>query len=358
MLIHTDDCDGAGEDEQILSDIFSKINLIWTIKLTDSEYMLGISRKINYVDAKVNAVEMTMTPFVEAMVKSFHEHIKLGAATLPFPENACISKLDEPATSEVSEVLNLGYQRAVGMLLWAARHCFPECKYGVSRLCSVMAKPTYKAFRAAMHMIAYLNQIKHRGIRFGLDGNHLPLCQSDASNKPDPADGLAQAGFVISWFGGPVATQSKKLKHVGLSSEHNEYMGITAAVKRVVWLRQLLSELMVTPEIIENPTVVFGDNTQANRLCLEHFISPGNQYIYQTYHFNKEAVALGFVSIRWLQTKLNVADLFTKPVSRQVLESLVGRLTGYADDEQWSSILGTTAMVKGVKNVSTPHQNS
>ena len=184
------------------------------------------------------------------------------------------------------------------------------------------------------------------------------MCQSDASNKPDPADGLAQAGFVISWFGGPVATQSKKLKHVGLSSEHNEYMGITAAVKRVIWLRQLLSELMVTPEITENPTVVFGDNTQANRLCLEHFISPGNQYIYQTYHFNKEAVALGFVSIRWLQTKLNVADLFTKPVSRQVLESLVGRLTGYADDEQWSSILGTTAMVKGVKNVSTPHENS
>ena len=96
------------------------------------------------------------------MVKSFHEHIKPGAANLPFPENACISKLDEPDTSEVSEVLNLGYQKAVGMLLWAARHCFPECKYGVSRLCSVMAKPTYKAFRAAMHMIAYLNQIKRK----------------------------------------------------------------------------------------------------------------------------------------------------------------------------------------------------
>ena len=168
MLIHTDDCDGAGEDEQILSDIFSKINLIWTIKLTDSEYMLGISRKINYVDAKVSAVEMTMTPFVEAMVKSFHEHIKLGAANLPFPENACISKLDEPDTSEVSEVLNLGYQRAVGMLLWAARHCFPECKYGVSRLCSVMAKPTYKAFRAAMHMIAYLNKSNTEGFDLGL----------------------------------------------------------------------------------------------------------------------------------------------------------------------------------------------
>ena len=225
------------------------------------------------------------------------------------------------------------------MLLWAARHCYPECKYGVSRLCSVMARPTYKAFRAAMHMINYLAQHKHRGIRFSLEGNHLPIAHSDASNKADPADGLAQAGFVISWFGGPVSTQSKKLKHVGLSSEHNEYMGITSAAKKIVWLRQLLFELGTNPEIIGQPTVVLADNAQANRICREHFISPGNQYIHLSYHYNKEAVELGFVDIRWINTKLNIADLFTKPVSRQVFENLVDQLTGYASAEQWSTIL-------------------
>lgn len=35
MLIHTDDCDGAGEDEQIMDAI-------------DSEYMLGVSRKLTF----------------------------------------------------------------------------------------------------------------------------------------------------------------------------------------------------------------------------------------------------------------------------------------------------------------------
>jgi len=46
LLIHTDDCDAAGEDEQILKDIFSKLNSIWSIKHVDAEYMLGITRKI------------------------------------------------------------------------------------------------------------------------------------------------------------------------------------------------------------------------------------------------------------------------------------------------------------------------
>ena len=339
VIVHTDDCDGAGEDETILRAIFDKMNQIWSIKEVDAEYMLGISRKLTYKHNKISSVECTMTPFIEAMAQAFKTHLPAGTKHTPVPDNLIITKYEETGEVEIREVLALGFQRAVGMLLWAARHCYPECKYGVSRLCSVMAKPTYKAFKAAMHMIAYLDQHKLRGIRFSLDGNHLPIALSDASNKPDPADGLAQAGFAVMWLGGPVAFQSKKLKHVGLSSEHNEYMGITWAVKRVVWLRQLLEELDVCVEVQENPTLVLGDNTQANRLAREHFISTGNQYIYLHYHFNKEAVELGHVEVRWLQSKLNLADLFTKPVPRQTMEALVGGLTGYDGPQHLEHIL-------------------
>jgi site-specific DNA-cytosine methylase len=344
LLIHTDDCDGAGEDDQIMDEIFTKINEIWEVKIIDPEYMLGVSRKLTYTQDKISSIELTMTPFVEAMERSFQEHLRPITANTPFLESTRISKLDEVDAEEIQQVLQLGYQRAVGMLLWAARHCYPECKYGVSRLCSVMARPTYRAFRAAMHMITYMAQHKLRGTRYSIDGNHLPIAHSDASNKPDPADALCQAGFIISWFGGPVACQSKKLKHVGLSSEHNEYMGITQLVKRLIWFRQLLEEIGAAPEVLQQPTVIFGDNTQANRLCREHFISPGNQYIYTAYHLNKEAVELGIVDIRWLNTKLNIADLFTKPVNRQTFNNLVDQLTGHASAEQWQAILTAAAL--------------
>ena len=341
VLIHTDDCDGVGEGELIMIAIFNKINDIWKVKIIDPEYMLGVSRKITYTQDKISSIALTMTPFVEAMERAFQEHLKPTSTNTPFLESTNISKLDKVDPEEIKQVLVLGYQRAVGMLLWATRHCYPECKYGVSRLCSAMAKPTYKAFRAAMHMITYMAQHKHRGIRFSIEGNHLPIAQSDASNKPDPADALCQAGFVISWYGGPMASQSKKLKHVGNSSEHNEYMGITQVVKRLIWFRQLLEEIGAAPEVLQQPTIVFGDNTQANRLCREHFVSTGNQYIYTAYHLNKEAVHLGIVDIRWLSTKINIADLFTKPVSRQVFINLVDQLTGHASAEQWRDTINS-----------------
>ena len=53
------------------------------------------------------------------------------------------------------------------------------------------------------------------------------------------------------------------------------------------------------------------------------------EYIYLPYHYNKEATDLGFVDIRWIHTKENIADLFTKPVSRQVFVALIDRLTGH-----------------------------
>jgi hypothetical protein len=43
MLIHLNDCDGTGEDKQIMTDIFNKISTIWSVKPTDSECMLGVS---------------------------------------------------------------------------------------------------------------------------------------------------------------------------------------------------------------------------------------------------------------------------------------------------------------------------
>ena len=75
-----------------------------------------------------------------------------------------------------------------------------------------------------------------------------------------------------------------------------------------------------------------GDNVQANRLCKEHFISPGNQYIATQYHFNKEKVQSGDVDIFWIATKYNLADIFTKALSKQVLDQLLNYLLGFAGD--------------------------
>jgi hypothetical protein len=181
-----------------------------------------------------------------------------------------------------------------------------------------------------MHAIAFMEQRAKVGIKFSADGNRIPVFMSDASNKPDPYDGKCHAGFTGHLANGPLVCKSFKLKHCGLSSEHNEYMGLTACLRAIVWLRQLLGEIGRN-DMIENPTVVYGDNIQANRLCKEHFVTTGNQHIFMPYHWNREVIDELYAAVKWVQTDYNISDLMSKNVTSGVLKQLEGMLSGYGD---------------------------
>ena len=82
-------------------------------------------------------------------------------------------------------------------------------------------------------------------------------------------------------------------------------------------------------EIVEDPTVIFGDNRAANGLCEQNMVTQGNQFIRTSYHYVKEAIRSGDVRVCWIDTGDNVADLMTKAVARQIYEQLAPRLLGY-----------------------------
>jgi hypothetical protein len=331
VSIHTDDMDAVGTNKEILEGIFDKVNEIWELKRTDPELMLGVCRKVTR-DAKGNVVscEQTMEAYIRGMAESFREHLPKRVINSFLPPKTSLSKFDKPPDLEIQESQAKGYNRAVGMIVWAVRHVAPIGKYGVTQLCTVMATPGHAAFEAAMHAIAYLEQRAKKGIKFSASGNRIPVFMTDASNKPDPNDGLCHAGFTGHLANGPLTAKSFKLKHRGLSSEQNEYMGVTACLRAVVWLRQLLSEIG-RDDMLQEPTVVYGDNIQANRLCKEHFVSTGNQHIFMPYHWNREVIDAKMAVIKWVQTTYNISDLMSKNVTTGVVKQLDGLLSGYDD---------------------------
>ena len=150
----------------------------------------------------------------------------------------------------------------------------------------------------------------------------------DASNKPDPSDGKCQFGFNIMWMGGPIFELSKKLRHIGLSSEHNEYMAMCFANQAIVWLRQLFAE-MGLDEYAKDPTVLFADNIPANTLAKEDIVTSGNQYIYLPYHYNKEVQEEGHSLVSFIVSGDNMSDLLTKAVGTKEIATLYSGLTGH-----------------------------
>jgi hypothetical protein len=91
-------------------------------------------------------------------------------------------------------------------------------------------------------------------------------------------------------------------------------------------LTQLLDEIEIQ---YQKPIEVFGDNVQANRLASENIITPGNQYIAHQYHCKKEKFEEGLISIHWIDINLNLADIYTKFLTRAQCDFLMPDLLGY-----------------------------
>ena len=84
------------------------------------------------------------------------------------------TKTDE--TQETTrKILDRGFQRLFGMLLWAARGVFPEAVVATSMAGRLMADPTAKAWDALCWLLTCTFQRKSRGIRFNSRGNYYMI---------------------------------------------------------------------------------------------------------------------------------------------------------------------------------------
>ena len=185
-----------------------------------------------------------------------------------------------------------------------------------------------EAFNCAMHMIAYLDGQRHRGIRFRSDAPGEPICYYDSSDKKDPKDSKAQYGYVIMMFGGPILWSVKKHNHAGRSSTDNEYMAQSHACTAVMWVRGLLNEVGLG-KLVSEPTPLMGDNDQATNLACEDILTQANRYFRLEYHFCKECFEAGETSPLRVAGVDNISDVLTKSLAAPIIAKLRPGLTGY-----------------------------
>lgn len=93
-------------------------------------------------------------------------------------------------------------------------------------------------------------------------------------------------------------------------------MSAAAAVKEALWLSVLLTELGVSVR----PMHVHCDNQGALKLLKHPIASQRSKHIDVLYHFAREKVMKGDVEFVYCATENMVADILTKPLSKNKFE--------------------------------------
>ena len=127
--------------------------------------------------------------------------------------------------------------------------------------------------------------------------------------------------------GGAISWKSKKQPIVSLSSMEAEYIALCTAGKEAIWLRQLETDLKSSTA---KSIVLNEDNQAAIKLAKNSIMFDRSKHIDVRYHWIREQVAAGTVTLQYCPTDMMVADIFTKPLQR-LLHSKFLKLLGLVD---------------------------
>jgi hypothetical protein len=130
-------------------------------------------------------------------------------------------------------------------------------------------------------------------------------------------------GWVFKLYGGAVSWQSRKQRTPALSSVEAEYMATTQACKEAMWWRYFLTELGLPPK---GPTVIYSDSQGSMALAKNPEHHERTKHIDIQYHFIRHQVAVGTVALQYISTEDMVADVLTKPLSKDRHKMLIARM--------------------------------
>jgi hypothetical protein len=91
-----------------------------------------------------------------------------------------------------------------------------------------------------------------------------------------------------------------------------------------MWLQYLLVELQVS---LTSPPVLWCDNIGASFFASYPMINARTKHVEVDYHFVRERVANKYLLLRFLSSKDQIADIFTKPLAYPRFTLLSSKLT-------------------------------
>ena len=276
----------------------------------------------------------------------FNDWLDIPSKPLPVPlgtnekfNNELYKAIGDPdlkVQAALAKRIGFGYRKAIGELIWPMTTCRPDLSQAVVKCSQASAAPTETRYNA-IKSIRYLAATMSDGIyfwrtaaRMDLPDDELPTIHStphDLRMQGRPEENtLNLCGYMdSSWgdclltlrlAGGSVAWKAQLLPTVALSSTEAEYMDATVAGHMSLYIRSIMWDLGIPQEAA---TILYEDNDGATAMVNAGKPTSRSRHIDIKYYAIQEWVERDLIILQRIDTTVNMANHYTKPLPRNLL---------------------------------------
>ena len=216
-----------------------------------------------------------------------------------------------------------------------------------------MYAPTEQNWEGVKRIFRYLKGAILHGLLLYRQSSRDLHAYSDADWASSPEDRRSTSGYTIFLGRNLISWNSKKQPTVSRSSTEAEYKAIANTTSEIIWLKSLLSELHLASNIAPK---IWCDNIGATYLTANPVFHARTKHVEIDFHFVRERVATQQLSISYISAEDQIADIFTKPLSRQRFNKLASKLNvrdlplslsgGKRDITELSKLTGSNYQIK------------
>ena len=221
--------------------------------------------------------------------------------------------------------------------------------FAVGRLGRFSSNSGESHWKEMKHLIRFIKSFRHMGIRYsrpnpgepGYISSLVPKailasynsqkvphfrCYTDSDFAGCPDSSRSTSGNVVVWMGAAISWASQLQACVTLSTAEAEMVALSKAAQEVIWLRRFVSELLGGEFTV--PSTIDVDNNATLDLVDNRTHHSRTKHINLRRNFVRERKASGELDPRWIDTKSNLADGFTKAVTQATNDSHCFGITG------------------------------
>ena len=216
--------------------------------------------------------------------------------------------LDQPAHRLLDEQGKRGTSPSPARLYLAQVPRY-DILYAVNQLARAMSKPSKADMGAVKHVLRYLAGSVNSPITYKRGGYKITT-YTDANWGGNPDNDKSTSAYIVMLANGPISFIVGLQSLTAQLTMEAELVAAATAMKGSFFCRNMMTELGSTGGFWSVP--VYIDSTSALHVAGNRTFSPRAKHIALRYFFIQELVKEGKVTIYFVKTELQLADLGTK----------------------------------------------